>query len=49
MGGLVLAWVRNEKMMGRLHHKLLPVCYYSKMNVSNGYTAKQFDTMVISK
>ncbi len=49
MGGLVLAWVRNEKMMGGSSHKLLPVCYYSRLNVSNGYTAKQSDTMVISK
>lgn len=28
MGGLVLAWVRNEKMMGGSSHKLLPDCYY---------------------
>lgn len=37
--GLVLAWVRNEKMMGGSSHKLLPVCYYSRLYVSDGYTA----------
>lgn len=49
MCGLVLASVRNEKMMGGFSHKLLPVCYYSRLNVSNGYMAKQTDTMFISK
>lgn len=36
MGGLVLAWVRNEKMMmGGSNHKSLPACYYSRLSVSN--------------
>lgn len=35
MGGLVLGWVKNEKMMGGAHHKFLPVCYYSRPSISN--------------
>lgn len=35
MGGLVLAWVRNEKMMGGSNHKSLPACFYSRLSVSD--------------
>lgn len=35
MGGLVLGWVKNEKMMGGASHKLLPVYYYSRASISN--------------
>lgn len=39
LSGSVLSWVKNEKMMGSCSHKLLPVCYYSSLDVSSSYVA----------
>lgn len=35
MGGLVLGWLRNEKMMGGSNCKLSLVCYYRRSDISN--------------